>query len=199
VKNVVLAAIPLALLISACEGKTLSTPSSAMSAPTVQGSAPEGVRTTAQLHGHTDVRVNMLDACDPGSFDAVLGDGACARSGGIKFDQFISLLTQLGVVGPWHFAPNNANVPVGATFVATNMGGEVHTFTEVAQYGGGIVPSLNQLAHVPDVAPECRSLEADDFVAPGRTYTEQVDEAGTVKFQCCIHPWMRLEAQVASR
>jgi hypothetical protein len=37
-------------------------------------------------------------------------------------------------------------------------------------------------------------LEADDFVAPGGTYRETVDHAGHLKFQCCIHPWMRLEA-----
>ena len=59
-----------------------------------------------------------------------------------------------------------------------NRGGEKHTFTEVAEFGGGIVPLLNDLAHVPDVAPECRPdvLEADDFVAPGGTYRETVDQ-----------------------
>jgi hypothetical protein len=75
----------------------------------------------------------------------------------------------------------------------------VHTFTEVAAFGGGIVPNLNQLAGTPTMAPECGALEGDDFVAPGTTYRETVHEAGTVKFQCCIHPWMRLEATVASR
>jgi hypothetical protein len=78
-----------------------------------------------------------------------------------------------------------------------NKGGEARTFTEVAEFGGGIVPSLNQLAHVPQMAPECGALEADDFVAPGATYREGVQHAGTLKFQCCIHPWMRLEAQAA--
>ena len=42
-------------------------------------------------------------------------------------------------------------------------------------------------------------LEPDDFVAPGATYEEEEKlEAGeTAKFQCCIHPWMRLEVQVS--
>jgi hypothetical protein len=57
------------------------------------------------------------------------------------------------------------------------------------------VPDLNQLAHVPVVAPECANLDDDDFVAPGGEYSETVDHSGTVKFQCCIHPWMKLEAQ----
>lgn len=87
-------------------------------------------------------------------------------------------------------------MPIDTTFVATNRGGETHTFTEVGQFGGGIVPFLNQLAHVPNVAPECTSLDPDDFVAPDGTYEKQVTTAGTAKFQCCIHPWMRLEARV---
>jgi plastocyanin len=136
----------------------------------------------------------MLDACDPDTFNAALGAGSCVRYGGVTFDQFIDMLTRLGLAGPWRFAPSNANVRVGQTFVAMNMGGETHTFTEVKEFGGGIVPLLNQLAHEPEEAPECAALEGDDFVAPGGTYTETVDDTGTVKFQCCIHPWMRLEA-----
>jgi plastocyanin len=141
----------------------------------------------------------MQDACDPDTFNAAIGPGTCLRAGGMQFDRFIAQLGKLGFVGPWHFAPNNANVQVGQTFVATNRGGEVHTFTEVEEFGGGIVPLLNQLSGVPKVAPECTALEGDDFVPPGGTYRESVEETGTVKFQCCIHPWMRLEAKSVSR
>jgi hypothetical protein len=153
---------------------------------------------TWTVQGRQDVLVNMVDACDPDTFNAVLGAGACVRSGGVQFDQFIAELTRLGFVGPWHFAPNNANVQVGQSFVALNKGGEVHTFTEVDEFGGGIVPVLNNLAHVPNVAPECAALDSDDFVAPGTTYREDIDHAGTLKFQCCIHPWMRLEARASA-
>ena len=135
----------------------------------------------------------MMDACDPATFNAVVGPGTCSRSGGMTFQLFIAALTRLGFVGAWHFSPNTTNVRVGQTFVAVNRGGEVHTFTEVEQFGGGIVDNLNQLAHVPQVAPECASLDPDDFVAPGAEYSETIDHSGTVKFQCCIHPWMRLE------
>jgi len=149
--------------------------------------------------GRQDVLVNMQDACDPQTFNAVLGPGTCLRQGGMQFDQFIAQLTQLGFVCPWHFAPNNANARVGQTFAVTNMGGEVHTFTEVEEFGGGIVPRLNELAGVPEVAPECTALDADDFVAPGATYHEGIEHAGNEKYQCCIHPWMRLEAKISSR
>jgi hypothetical protein len=161
---------------------------------------PAGTSATpASVRGREDFLVNMQDACDQATFDAAIGPGTCVRAGGMQFSQFVAQLTRLGFVGAWHFAPPTANVRVGQTFVASNNGGEVHTFTEVAKFGGGIVPFLNDLAHVPVVAPECGTLEPDDFIAPGGTYREGVDRAGTLKFQCCIHPWMRLEATASSR
>jgi hypothetical protein len=78
-----------------------------------------------------------------------------------------------------------------------NHGGEVHTFTEVEEFGGGIVPALNNLAHTPVEAPECKALESDDFIAPGATYESDTEqEPGEEKYQCCIHPWMRLTAHI---
>ena len=43
---------------------------------------------------------------------------------------------------------------------------------------------LNNLSHNPVVAPECTTLEEDDFVAPGGTYEEKIDANGTLLFQC---------------
>jgi plastocyanin len=168
-------------------------------APSAANTTTNGVSAAGALvtPGREDVVVNMQDACDPETFnEALQNPEACVRAGGVKFDQFIAELTRLGFIQPWHFAPSTANVRVGQTFEVINRGGEKHTFTEVAEFGGGVVPLLNDLAHVPDVAPECRpdALEADDFVAPGGVYRETVDHAGHLKFQCCIHPWMRLEA-----
>jgi plastocyanin len=154
--------------------------------------APSALDATSQAR--QSVLIHMLDACDPETFNAK--SISCIRAGGVAFDQFIAHLTRFGSIGPWRFAPAVARVRVGQSFVATNIGGEVHTFTRVADFGGGIVPLLNELARVPRIAPECapEALEPDDFVSPGATYHETVDRAGTLKFQCCIHPWMRLEA-----
>ncbi len=147
-----------------------------------------------------EVMVNAQDACDPDTFNAAIGPGTCVGAGGgVTFQQFIDALTRLGSIGAWHFAPPSVQARVGQSFLVTNRGGEVHTFTEVEEFGGGIVPMLNDLAHVPNVAPECKTLEADDFVAPGATYVEDIEDAGVEKYQCCIHPWMRLEAHVSDK
>ena len=194
-------AVPLAALLVACDRYSAGSADKPLSpvAPSVSMATINRLSTAADAttHGRDDVVVNMHDACDPDTFNAPpRGPNTCVRAGGVTFDQFIAELARRGFIGPWHFAPSAANVRVGQTFVATNRGGEVHTFTEVAEFGGGIVPVLNDLAHVPNVAPECNPnvLEADDFVAPGGTYRETVDHTGSQKFQCCIHPWMRLEA-----
>jgi plastocyanin len=189
------------MLAAAC-GRSPAAPSvdgmplspSAAPAPANQG-APAA---TAAVRGREEIVVNMQDACDPDTFNAALGAGTCLRSGGMKFDLFIAQLTRLGSVGAWHFAPPVSNVQVGQTFVVTNRGGEEHTFTEVAKFGGGIVPVLNTLSNAGDPAPECLALDEDDRVAPGGTYRETVDHAGPAKYQCCIHPWMRLEAKAAA-
>jgi len=44
-------------------------------------------------------------------------------------------------------------VEVKQMLLAVNRGGEVHTFTHVAAFGGGIVLPLNELSHNPTVAP----------------------------------------------
>lgn len=168
-------------------------------APLSPSEVSAGADASQSIQGRQDVRVTMMDACEPDTFNAAAGPGTCVRSGGVTFDEFISQLTKHGSIGAWHFSPPTANVRVGQSFMATNNGGEVHTFTEVQEFGGGILPPLNQLAGVPIEAPECAALEPDDFVRPGGTYQEEVEKTGTLKFQCCIHPWMRLEAKASSR
>jgi hypothetical protein len=143
--------------------------------------------------------VRRKDACDPATFNAVVGPGTCVRPGGVQFDAFIAELKRKGEAGAWHFAPSTPTAPVRRILVAINRGGEVHTFTHVEAFGGGIVPLLNDLAGVPTPASECLPLEEDDFVTPGTTYEEDIVDTGTQRFQCCIPPWMRLEVRVPNR
>jgi hypothetical protein len=141
----------------------------------------------------------LLDACDPDTFNIAVGPGACQRNGGVTFQHFIDELTRHQSVGAWRMSPTVLTMKEGQTLVAENHGGETHTFTEVDEYGGGIVPNLNQLSGQTHVAPECTQLHPTDFLAPGARSTEVTDESGVEKYQCCIHPWMRTEVRIAEK
>ena len=143
--------------------------------------------------------VTMFDACDPETFNAALGAGTCTRSGGVTFAKFIEQLGKHQTINSWHFAPPNVNMRVGQTLMARNRGGEAHTFTEVEEFGGGIVAALNELTGLTTVAPECQRLTGSDFIAPGGSTSEVEDEAGVEKYQCCLHPWMRAEVRITEK
>lgn len=152
-----------------------------------------GDSTSANANAH----VSMQDQCDPTSFNAALGAGACSKQGSMTFAQFNSELNATQRVAAWQFVPPNLTIRVGQSITATNDGGEVHTFTSVAQFGGGIVPSLNQASGNTVEAPECKQLTAVDMVASGTTFMGDVETtAGTEHYQCCIHPWMRATVTV---
>jgi hypothetical protein len=139
----------------------------------------------------TERLIQMMDACDPTSFNAAVGPGTCIRKGGLNFSRFVALLGAHHTVGAWHLAPSIINARVGQDLVARNHGGEFHTFTEVESFGGGINPLINALSGTPVPAPECLALAPEDFVPPGGTFTDEVEETGVEHYQCCIHPWMR--------
>lgn len=135
--------------------------------------------------------VIMRDACDPESFGAA--GVTCVREGGITLDRFLELLRKHQTVEAWGFSPGRLEANVGQTLLALNQGGEVHTFTEVAAFGGGVNDLLNTLSGNPTPAPECQNLLPDAFIAPGASQKDEVGAPGTKHFQCCIHPWMRLD------
>jgi plastocyanin len=188
-----------AALVAACDRSPQSptTPSAMPAAGSANTTAGSAAIASPAGAGHNQRVVTMMDACDPATFNAVLGDGACVRGGGVKFDDFLSQLSNHGSVGAWHFTPVQANMDVGDVLFAVNHGGETHTFTEVEEFGGGIVAELNARMHLTTVAPECSALEGDDFVPAGGTSEHETEEeAGVEKYQCCIHPWMRMEVHV---
>jgi hypothetical protein len=154
--------------------------------------------------------VRMQDQCNPATFNAAVGPGTCAGDGTVTFDHFIAELTATQTAGAWHFAPADATLEAGTALKLENLGGETHTFTKVANFGGGFVAPLNALSGNPVPAPECATVAfghlipkpespANIFVETG--LTENGPTAGdsilprgtTTKFQCCIHPWMRTE------
>ena len=153
------------------------------------------------------LNIRLRDDCDPATFNAAVGDGTCVGGGDTTFDDFLAEFGETGRVEKWRFNNDHADVDRGSAVTVTNRGGETHTFTRVAQFGGGFVPPLNAL---PDggqlpLAPECAVApgvpqppgENNLFVpAGGSAETPRLTKRGTVRFQCCIHPWMRSEITV---
>jgi plastocyanin len=99
----------------------------------------------------------------------------------------------------WWFDPTYLQVKSGQRVKIHNEGGRVHTFTEVAQFGGGRVPPLNAgQPGTPSMspAPECVAPGVVDIPGGGKDVVDGLTE-GNHKFQCCIHPWMRTLIKVA--
>jgi plastocyanin len=140
-------------------------------------------------------QVSMMDACSP-SFNDFIMPGTCARTGGVYFLDFIAQLQQNHFAGAWHNAPSQTDAWLGDTLVAVNKGGEAHTFTRVAAFGGGFVDMLNGLSQSGPEVEECKT--ENTIVPPGGTDSETLDQVGELKFQCCVHPWMRTTVMVKS-
>jgi hypothetical protein len=158
-----------------------------------------------------DRQIKVYDDCDPASFNAVIGPGTCVGKGQTTFQAFLAEFQKTGKVQKWFFQHDRVELSADKArqFVVTNLGGEVHTFTRVARFGGGFVPLLNKPGQT--VAPECgpgpapAPAAAATILAPGQTLTAadfaragQGPMPGTNLYQCCIHPWMQAVVTVQS-
>jgi len=140
--------------------------------------------------------VQIFDQCDPDTFNAFGGPGTCVgNAGGVQFDVFISQLMHHGSAGAWHFTPDPLRLREGEEFIATNRGGEAHTFTEVEEFGGGFFQPLNDLLGLTPT-PECLAIANDPPLLPGQSTIPEDEEPGVTHYQCCIHPWMRTDVIV---
>jgi plastocyanin len=147
-------------------------------------------------------QVKLLDQCEPASFNAAFGAGFCQRTGsGVSFAEFSAKLnpTDFGHNAWWINASGgrlgNTKISYGDKLHVTNEGGIAHTFTEVAQFGGGCIPPFTLPLGLPlrDFASECLPAFATSFVPQGTSI--DVDASiltpGVHRFQCFFHPWMR--------
>jgi len=148
-------------------------------------------------------RITILDQCDPATFNAALGPGACVPHAGDRttFAAFLAEFRRDHAVDGWEFDPDALDVRAGQTVQLANRGGEFHTFTRVAAFGGGVIGVLNG-TQAP--RPECGHIDAqgNPVFAPfgpgnmpmpaGSTATLPVPATPkTQLYQCCIHPWMQ--------
>jgi len=177
---------------------------SLLTAPLTLWFAPAAL---AQEDTATPVQIVALDECDPTTFNAALGPDFCKNVAlafvpGLnfvtKFDELFREAANRTPDSAWDFEPDRVTITKGTPLVVVNQGGEPHTFTEVAKFGGGFIPPLNggQAA-----APECVRGFKDVAVARTRILQgSQLQVTGLSRgehlFECCIHPWMRVTVEV---
>ena len=177
---------------------------------------------TSLAYAQSAATIVMRDACDPDSFNATVGPGTCIAGahGTTLFPDFIAELQQDHIAGAWRFNPLldasqghfklvRLKLHSGEPTTIENKGGETHTFTRVREFGGGFIGVLNGLSENPSPAPECAQVLPDGSLAPQpESDTNQFVEAGktepgptagtpalphgVTRWECCVHPWMRM-------
>src|SRR5579864_4967708 len=146
-------------------------------------------------------QVVALDECDPTTFNAALGPGFCKNIALGYSTTFSNLFAEAAAGTPdpnWDFEPDTLKIKQGTVVSVVDQGGEPHTFTEVANFGGGFIPQLNDGQ---ETVPECaggfsRVAVARTRLLQGSTVQIASLSKGTHHFECCIHPWMRMNVEV---
>jgi plastocyanin len=163
-----------------------------------------GAATSARAQPNL-VQVVALDECDPDTFNAALAVGGVpfclnvALGAQTTLSELFAEATAPGVGDPsWDFEPDKIVIKKGTVIEVADEGGEPHTFTEVKKFGGGFLDALNGGEAE---APECQGGFKN--IAVARTRILQGSHLlitglskGTHYFECCIHPWMRMEVDV---
>jgi len=142
--------------------------------------------------------IGILDRCDPASFNALFGEGICVmQTAGVPVETFLERVNPKdGGHNAWRFTPEQVRLGPGQFLRLDNRGGEVHTFTEVVDFGGGFVPELN--ATLPPGTPLAVPIGDLRFIAAGEQIDLSVPAAGTHRFECLIHPWMQTTVEKTS-
>ncbi len=151
--------------------------------------------------GDNNGRIAMLDNCDPADPAWAPTGGCLLKRGDVTNAEFgaflrspLTIPANAQLIGhpSWRNEPSYVSVGSRKKLRVVNEGGRTHTFTEVAQFGGGRVPPLN-IGLAP--APECAT--AVNILPGERTELPRLSD-GIHRFECCIHPWMRATIRVHS-
>lgn len=153
----------------------------------VAGFSGVGVTSAQAAAPHHRV-LELRDECDKASWDVEF-PGLCSRSAGsVSLAKFRSALAT-GGSGAWWIRQRDITIDAGDTVAATNVGGIIHSFTEVSEYGFGCVPEWNSA--ITASVNNCTFANFGTFVPEGTTSAPVTLSVGVHKFQCIIHPWMR--------
>jgi hypothetical protein len=153
--------------------------------------------------GLTDHTIKILDNCLPGDpgWDPTGGCTLKEQEGDVPFAEFGALLVSPLTQPPfgqlighpsWRNEPSYSSLDARKNIDVKNDGGRAHSFTEVANYGGGFVAPLNIGL---SMAPECNPALVT-VLQPGDNERISGLAPGLHKFQCCIHPWMRAAVRI---
>jgi plastocyanin len=156
----------------------------------------------AQENAPKLTQIVALDECDPATFNAAIGPDFCKNVSLGYFTTFDDLFAKAAAGTPdpnWDFEPDSVQIKKGTTLSVVDQGGEPHTFTEVARFGGGFITGLNGPGET--TVPECSGGFGSVAVAKTRILqASHLDvtglKSGVHNFQCCIHPWMRVKVDV---
>lgn len=143
-------------------------------------------------------QIVMRDDCDPNGGWEVVPGGCERKRGNVSLAEFNAELDSplaAAVIGhqAWRNDPSYLVVKQGKTLRIRNKGGRPHTFTKVANFGGGVVPQHNEGLVF---SPECAGLVP---IAPGESARLSGLTVGNHRFLCCFHPWMRALVKVTPR
>lgn len=148
-------------------------------------------------------KIAMIDDCDPA--DPLWAPVGCRQKTGdvtrSEFDLLLFSPRSLSTVGhpSWRNDPSYLTIEQGKGVRLANEGGRPHTFTEVADFGGGRIPPLNAgLTPAPECLLAPGAVDPTE-VAPGARKKVTARGVGLHKFQCCFHPWMRAAIRVTDK
>jgi plastocyanin len=136
-------------------------------------------------------KISVRDDCDPTDPAWAETGGCVLPDGEVTFAEFVTA-TPIGHPA-WRNHPSYLKLKAEKDVKVANEGGREHTFTHVANWGGGVVPPLNLPGQT--TVPECQDF-GSSLLPPGTELRVENLESGVHKFQCCFHPWMRAEIRV---
>lgn len=167
-------------------GETIAPPESS---PTREGEPSLDV-----ANGDPGRRIFLRDQCGGESW---LPFGGCLIDGPVARPDWIARVQETGSHPLWAISPVATAVETGTTLEVVNVGGRPHSFTRVANFGGGIIPTLNTREDTRIPAPECLTDAGTVPIPPaGSSVTHTFTEFGEQRYQCCFHPWMRTTVNV---
>ena len=136
-------------------------------------------------------KISVLDDCDPNDPAWTPTGGCVLVDGEVTFAEFFDAAP----VGhpAWRNDPTYLKIEADKTVKVSNDGGRDHTFTEVEEWGGGIVPPLNLPGQ--ETIAECAEF-GGSLLTPGAEMRLEKLQPGIHRYQCCFHPWMRAEIRV---